>query len=174
MMFINKRVNLLLRTHLWLIVCLFGTVVPGGAASTNQAAVRKALQANYARYCQGIMKRDLKAMASVQTSNYMFRPEKLILRKQTEANMSFFLDYVPHVRLSSAAVKIQKITMKSGTVVAMVTLTTKGTGGYPGSPRQALKMTSQRRDTWIKTSRGWKMRFTEQLSNQMKKGDEAK
>jgi hypothetical protein len=142
-----------------LVICV--SAVP--AAPAKDAAVRTALQARYDMLARAFRKKDSRALMAGLTGDFTEKRDgQTLSRKQWEAEIAQILAGTRSV--SRMAFKIDRLTVKGASAVAVAKLSLARSVTTPEGPRsQSLTRTS--RDTWVKTSAGWRLKRMEVLSS---------
>lgn len=133
-------------------------------ARANDAAVRKALVAQYAAMNRGAKSKDLNMMLKPLAPELMVTLPggKTVNRAQTVVMLKQELAVVSSVQQSTT--RIDKLSVKGNTAVAMVAEQVVGTVATPDGKTHKLNDSTSSRDTWIRTSSGWLMKSSVTLS----------
>lgn len=137
------------------------------ASAQGDAQVRKELESSYAKLTKAFKSKDVKTIFAMGTNDfsYVAKNKTKMDRKSAEAMITGQMKMIQEVQTVSNVIK--KLTVKGDTAIAIVTGTVKGKMINPGQQGKTLALVSigDTKDTWIKTSKGWKLKSVEVLSD---------
>ena len=131
----------------------------------QDAAVKKAIQAQYEKEALGLAKKDAKAMLSINTSDYTTTDDK---GKTT--TMAELKDQITQLfgmmQSAKVATKIEKLTLKGDTATVIASDSSTVTLLNPQTKaKSVLTGTSRNEDTWIKQKGTWLRQKNKVLSH---------
>lgn len=148
-----------------------GVLMAGGPASAHadDAATRKALDAQYAKISQAYKTKSLKPLHEVTAPDFvmMVPGGKSITRQQAEQQFQTSLSFIKSV--TSAKEKINKVTVKGNEATVDAQESIEGVTADMQSQGKAHTMgvTNQNRDTWVKTGNIWLRKSSTMLKGTM-------
>jgi ketosteroid isomerase-like protein len=145
-------------------VLVLSALVSGVRA--DDAAVRKALDAQYAKFSQGMIKKDMKAMFSLLTPDATFKEVggQIMTREQMSKMMEQMMGTMT---ISKIGNKVETLKVKGNTAIADVTSRSSGKMKGQDGKTHTVAYVSKSRDTWTKTAGGWKLKRIEAISETM-------
>ena len=144
-----------------LVFCLQGSQV-----RAEDAEMRKTLGAQYAKFNQGLIKKDIKSMFSLLTPDAKFI--EVGGQKTTREQMHQMMEQMlSTMSLSKATSTIDKLNVSGDTAIAEVTLRSSGAMKGQDKKTHLVGYVSKSRDTWTKTSEGWKLKQIVAVSENM-------
>jgi ketosteroid isomerase-like protein len=134
-------------------------------ARADEAAVRKALDAQYAKFNTSLVKKDMKTMFDVLTPDATYVMKGMVQNREQMRQM--MTQTMAMMQISKASNKIEKLTMKGE--MAIVVAAAKSSGKMKGTDGKIhpISYTSKTRDHWTKTPGGWKIKKIEAISESM-------
>lgn len=136
-----------------------------GTAAAKDAAVRKAIAAEYAKFSRAAKNKDVKAALSIGTPDLTVRqPDgQQMNRQQLEAMLSLQMNMVKQVKRVDIA--IASLSVRGKQAVALVNMTLSGVvEDAQGKEREVISQ-NMSRDTWVKTDKGWRMKRSESVNS---------
>ena len=147
-------------------VALFGAVVPQGyAQSRRERAVRRELEATYAKVAEAYRNKDIKAFMDDKTADFTARSlnGNVATREQVEAGVRQRMGRIK--RLNYLKVKLKELTVTGDVAVAITTQEfSRVVADAQGNERTVVSKGTTHRDTWVKTPAGWKIKTVEELT----------
>ncbi len=152
------------------IVCLCGmaalalTGLPAHATSENERAVRKELEARYARVVEAYRRKDIAAFMADKTPDFTGRSlsGKMGTREQVEAGVKQRMERI--LRLNYLRIRIHKLTVRGDQAEAITSQEFSRVVADPqGREHTVVGKGTMHRDTWVRTADGWKMKRVEEL-----------
>jgi ketosteroid isomerase-like protein len=136
-----------------------------GTVAAQDAVVRKAIAAEYAKFSRAARKKDVKAALSIATPDLVVRqPDgQQMNRQQLEAMLSLQMTMVKQVK--RVDVTIVNLSVRGNQAVAVVSMTLSGVvEDAQGKAREIISQ-NMSRDTWVKTGKEWKMKRSESVNS---------
>jgi hypothetical protein len=136
-------------------------------AAADDATARKELQAAYDRIVAAYKARDVKGIMAVCTGDYTGRlvNGKTVTRDQQEAIWKQHIDRWTSLREFSATIGKAAIRSDRATVTADWRITAIFTD--PQGKGHLLRYQGSSRDDWLRTTEGWKVQRSEDLTEQV-------
>jgi ketosteroid isomerase-like protein len=134
-------------------------------SSAKDAAVRKAISAEYAKFSRAAKKKDVKTALSIGTADLVVvQPDgQTMNRQQIEAMLSLQMNMVKQIRRVDIA--IASLSVRGKQAVALVSMTLSGVvEDSEGKQREVISQ-NMSRDTWVKTDKGWRMKRSESVNS---------
>ena len=135
-------------------------------ARADDATVRKELDAQYAKYTQGLVKKDLKMIFALVTPDATFKEANGQVQKR-EQLQKMMKEIMAIMTLSTASHKIEKLTVKGDTAIAEVAGKSAGKMKGQDGKSHSISYASKTRDYWVKTAGAWKIKKMEAISESM-------
>jgi ketosteroid isomerase-like protein len=159
-----------MKMRLFLIFVVFLGTAGGILAADGAKEARRAVEEEYARYHQAVKRKDVEAIMALLTPNYVWKlPDGTIYDyHQTKTALESYYSTVRAV--TDVSTHIHRMTIKGNRAIAVVT--ERVVLQTVDSPRTIR--TEHYRETWVKTSSGWKIRQTELFKEQVKWVEKAK
>ena len=132
------------------------------AAHTYDKGVRKSLKEMYAKKAEYSRKKDIKSLIGLNTPDYkvILRGGKAMNNEQLEEQLKLFFSVV--VRNVRFAHEIGEIKVNGKEAVVLVEQKDKRIQKFPDGKPHEVEANVIHRDTWIKTTGGWKLKLTEE------------
>ena len=121
-------------------------LVASAFASADDAAVRKALNANYAKMSAGYKKGDVNAVIA------------LMLPTTARSEASFVRNNISMMKVADVKYKITAMKVTGAEAMAFVTATFLGSMKDPGGKMHSASVKQGSIDTWISTPKGWMLK----------------
>lgn len=132
-----------------------------GFVAADSKTVQRELQKQYEVAAGAIVKRDTSSLMSIMADNLTSRrPNGQVWnRNQLQVYMNLTLGALKTI--DSAKFKVVRVTTKGDEIIAFVDHTVSGTmSGNQGKVSRIVDISTDR-DVWVKTSKGWRIKFTE-------------
>jgi ketosteroid isomerase-like protein len=142
-----------------------GLVPPSPAQNRHERAVRRDLEAKYAKVSEAYKNKDIKAFMEDKTPDFTAKSlnGNVAAREQVEAGVKQRMERIK--RLNYLKVKLKELTIKGDVAVAITTQEFSRVVVDPqGRERTVVSKGTTHRDTWVKTDGGWKTKSVEELS----------
>lgn len=149
-----------------MMTCALFFCVQVSQVRADDATVRKALGAQYTKFNQGLIKKDLKSTFSLLTPDAKFI--EVGGQTRTHEQMHQMMEQMlSTMTISKATNTIDKLKVTGETAIAEVTL--KSSGAMKGEDKKThtVGYISKSRDTWTKTAEGWKLKQIVAVSENM-------
>ena len=159
---INMRILL---SALILIVALGGGTTFSRAQSPDEHAVRKELEAKYAKVAEAYKNKDIKAFMENKTPDFTARSlnGRVATRQQVENGVKQRMDRI--VRLNYLKIEIKQLTVTGDEAVAITTQEfSRVVADGQGQERTVVSEGTTHRDRWVKTESGWMLKSVEELA----------
>jgi hypothetical protein len=141
-----------------LLVCLSIT----SAAHAYDKSIGKSLKDMYAKKAEYSRKKDIKSLIALNTPDYkvVLRGGKTMNNEQLEEQLKLFFGLV--VRNIRFDHEIKGIEVNGDGAVVLVEQKDKRIQKFPDGKPHEVEANVIHRDTWIKTTSGWKLKLTEE------------
>ena len=140
-------------------------VTTGAAPADENAQVRRALEAGYARYADAFKRKDVPAMAAMLTPDFSMRMAdgKKVNRQETEALLAEVAAAFPAepemtITITGLSVRENKAVVDSREKIVGITLDAQ-------KRPHATVIVETYRDTWTRTRSGWRFSGVELLTS---------
>ncbi|HEX8163914.1 MAG TPA: nuclear transport factor 2 family protein [Pyrinomonadaceae bacterium] len=147
-------------------LALSGALAPQGyAQGRRERAVRRELEATYAKVAEAYRNKDIEAFMDDKTADFTARSlgGNVATREQVEAGVKQRMARV--IRLNYLKVRLKELTVAGDVAVAITTQEFSRVVADPqGNERTVVSKGTTHRDTWVKTPRGWKIKSVEELT----------
>jgi ketosteroid isomerase-like protein len=147
-------------------VALFGGFVPPShAQSRHERAVRRELEAKYAKVFEAYRNKDIEAFMDDKTPDFTAKSlnGNVSAREQVEAGVRQRMERIK--RVNYLKVKLKELTVTGDVAVAITTQEFSRVFADPqGVEHTAVSKGTTHRDTWVKTDGGWKIKSVEELT----------
>ena len=157
----------MLRLSNGLIALVFLLIFSAAPASgADKTRIKRELERQYGALTAALARKDVKAYMSMLTPDvvWVWEDGQVLSRNQIEAGLK--ADVAPTKKLVSNTFKIHRLELSRGTVITLIAGSTTRQVLNRFGTRETLRSSSTRRVTWVKDSRGWKVKRIEVLSSQ--------
>lgn len=139
-----------------------------GRHAAGDATLRKTLQARYDILARGIRSGSIPLLEQVETANYARNPARGRVADRRAANRRLLRPFDWPVHIDIVTAKVTRVQPQRPTVLAEAVIFVHAFGKPPEGGTRYVSVTITERDTWVKTAQGWKMRFTQELKQDLK------
>lgn len=145
----------------------FGAMLCAAATSpvrADDAAARKAIEVQYAKMASAMKHKDMAMLKSTATADFTMKMpgQPTVNMQQAEAMMKQQFAMMPSIE--EVSVHIDKLTVKGSTAIALASEKMRATTKGPDGKTHQFADSSTARDTWVKTPRGWRCKFDDNLT----------
>jgi ketosteroid isomerase-like protein len=144
-------------------LALVASMLAPATSRADDAAVRKQIESQMARFQQAFRKKDIAALRAITTSDFTMKTMDGAVSSRREAEAAMVTEMNAISSITKWTLKINKITVKGNVATLIVTeeMTATVSGGAAGSREKVsyVKM----RETWVKTRDGWRYKRAEAL-----------
>lgn len=144
--------------------------VAAGAFAANDAAARKAIEANYNKACAAIKRKDIKFLMSQMTPDCTAKLAngQVMGTKEIEASMKAQFGFIKSVK--SVSVTIITLNIAGNSAVAAVRSRLQFVVLDPRNKKKHdVEIMGNYKDTWVKTAKGWKTKRSEVVAERMRR-----
>ena len=141
---------------------LFVSIAAPAVRAEDAAAVRKQIEAAYARSDKAVKTRDVSHLMDDATPDMTSKTEGRVI-KGTDLINVMKQQLAMFKSIDEVSSKITSFKVNGGTAVVNAESTLVGTLVGPDQKPHKLRSVSKDRDTWVKTPKGWKVKLTETL-----------
>lgn len=159
---IDMRVRL---SALILIVALGGGTAYPRAQGLDEHAVRKELEAKYAKVVEAYKNKDIKAFMENKTPDFTARSlnGRVATRQQVENGVKQRMERI--IRLNYLKIEIKQLTITGDEAVAITTQEfSRVVADGQGQERTVVSAGTTHRDRWVKTANRWMLKSVEELA----------
>ena len=137
------------------------------AVVAQDHALRKGFEALYAKQNKAIKAKDGDAIESLMAKDYTSKDEDGKVSTRTQAVKKFYVIFASIKEVTSFATKVGKIKQGKDENEVVIEVSDAGTFTMMGPDGQThlVEGTAKSRDTWVRTSAGWKLKYHEALSS---------
>lgn len=132
-------------------------------AHADDAAVRKELEADYAKCIAGMKKKDIKPFLNLATSDFTMTQNGQTMNRQN-AEAALQKQFAMTTSVDKMTIKIQSLKVSGNTAVVNTQSDVAFT--MNGQDKKPHKFTDSEadKDTWVKTPKGWRLKSEETLN----------
>jgi len=152
-----------MRTHLLLSAFVF-TTMTASICQADDRAVRKELDADYLRMCQGVKSKDTKPMEELSTPD--FTMEEAGQTEDAKAALAQLKQGFKTMQSADCTMTIRTLKIRKDQAVAVVHYTTAFIMKDAQGKTHQMTGSGDNEDTWIKTKNGWRIKKVKTLKSE--------
>ncbi len=147
------------------VLLLLGGLLAVSLYSQTGTPVKTILERNYLKFSTAVLKRNIEDIKKLSTSDFIYK-----YKNGTQMNLKESLDMLKMNLLmmksvQSASFKINKLTIAGNVATSITDIKVAATIAGSNGKTQKLLNTSQTKDTWINTPKGWLIKRSEELKS---------
>jgi ketosteroid isomerase-like protein len=151
-----------IRTRVFLTLTM---VVCGLPALADDAAVRRQIEAQMAKFQQAFRRKDLAGMRAITTPDFTIKSMTGRVSTHKEADAALTLELRSLRSIPEWTLKIEKLVVKGDVATAIVSEHMVARIADSTGAEHADASFGRMRETWVRTSGGWRYKHAEQISS---------
>lgn len=145
----------------------FVAIFVAAIAMPDAASVRKELETKYTKFSVCVLKRNVDDIKKMSTSNFVYKYKNGTQLGLKESLDMLKMNLLMMKSIDSASFKIAKLTVSGNNATAITDIKVAATMAGNGGKTQKVLNTSQTRDFWINTPKGWLIKRSEEIKSLM-------